>query len=1136
MDKARALVVSTALLLVLSSAGACSSFDAVRRPAPRGTLGEEIVRVFCERMAREAHPEDASGEAWKPVCRGEIAPPDGAPPRLVALMNHRARLAAALDRVLPEAQHDELAGFLWRLLPLYDPPVERLPRNTRLIAALLDTLARDEDAMEALARLGTRTGYRPVRLGLGVVRPALAYPALDALSEEALGALGEGGIAQPQWQALSAALAMEMAVFEPAAPPPSGDRTTLALSRDLLFSSHPDLGTGSARYVLRRDARGLAMPRDGLVRAPFVDDDGDGLVDVDALGRFTDASGALLAVPRPFRVRDEGAVPRDASGRALDAASGQRLYEYLDVTPTLLAALLHEAQPWFSGPQPVALDLARGLPATLGPAAMQSRTYGGATLRYEGYDTAEGPAFDTLYALAALMRRPETADTLEAVRRLLEEHESEAAGVVHSAHYLLTHGDDVPDARLEQPNVLWDDLLRLAASYTEQPDMMEAILRSFADDRSRSLGPVYASLMRHRDAITHDPTNLNGPPRGFPLDELVDRSMPDVRGNESLMERSIGLIDALDGVRVCNKAGARLRVQLGGLDVAWPLFRSYDECELIRIDNVAEAYADAILGRYELVLRDSTLGGLIDLVDGVGILNVDDLLEDASGIRGLTRHPTPQALNRMVFAGLDLRGEGDCRDEDNVFLACLFDRVRDRHGQDVIERWSGTIFAWEQPGFYDGMAPLLEVLHDPRFRRDGAGRYQFGHLITTLYRHWPTRMHWRSQRTDAAATTFSYQENVRSYEPLVADGFDTSPTHGNLIENLVDATQTLDALDMGAGRDGLDVLASFVPVLLTPSASPGLTLRDGATEIAWNDGSRRVGVTPLQLVLHALRRADAAWERDDGPSRVEAWRRGRNALTRQLLDTRTLGVGYQFANRRGRAIVLQLLPFVLERLAHHRAQGDLEAWTRDFTPDAEETLGGPLVVGLVRLLDRIQGEPDARDALLAFLAYLVDPASGNDAELSTLVGAAELLQVLDDDANIVPLLHALSAALAPNARALAEGVAGEPDTQGSVANDALDLVRTVQGLDEDEVLVQILQALVTLDDDEGTALETILDVMSEINRVSPDEGGDYESSDYEQALDTTRDFLRDDFHGLERLYDVVQHRCVEGPCSDGAGL
>lgn len=1135
MAHARALAVCTFFLALLSTSGACSTFDATRRSTPRGTLGEEIVRVFCERMAREASPTDVSGEGWKPVCRGTVPPPEGAPPRLVALMENRERLAGALDQVLPEEMHDDLSNFLWRLLPLYDPPVERLPRNTRLIADLLDSLANDDEALAALARIGTRTGYRPLRLALGLVRPALAYPELDTLAEGALDAIGEGGAASEEWRAIQAALAMEMATFEPAEPPPAGDETTLALARGLLFSSHPDIGSGTARYVLLRDARGLARPRDGVVAAPFVDEDGDGLADVDALGRFVDAGGAILDLPRPFRVRDEGPIPRDASGRALDAATGRRLYDYLDVDPTLLAGVVREAEPWFSGDQPIILDLTRGLPVMLGPVAMHSRAYGGTTLRYQGYDTSRGAAFDTIYALAELLRRPETADVLALVRTLLAEHESEAAGVVHSVHYMISRGDAYPDAALEQPNVLWDDLIALAEDFADEPGMIEALLRSFTDDRSRRLGPVYADLMQFRDEIQYDRSNLNGPPTGFPLDQRVDRTRPDVRGNESLMERSLALIDGLDGVRVCNKAGARLRVQLLGLNVAWPLVGSYDECELIQIDNVAEAYADAILGRYTLELRDGTLDGLLRLVEGIGILNVDDLLERASGIDGLTRNPTPQALNRMVFAGLDLRGEADCRDEDNVFLACLFDRVRDRHGNDVIETYPGTIFAWEQPGFYEGMTPLLEVLHDPRFRRDDLGRYNFGRLITTLYRHWPTRMHWRAHSSDPSDSTFSYLENARSYEDLVADGFDTDPMRGNLIDNLVDASQLLDRLSFGAGRDGIDVLADFVPVLLASSRSRGLTTRAGDATVAWNDGSRRVGVTPLQLVLLALRTSDAAFATGDGPSRVEAWRRGRDAVARQLLDTRTLGDGYQFTNRRGRAIVLLLLPFILDRIAYHRSAGDLDDWARDFTSDAEETLGGPLPVGVVRLLDRIQSEPAARDALLAFLAYLVDDSSSNDAQLTTLFGAADLLQTLDDDANIVPLLHALSVALAPNARELAAGMTGEPETTASVTNDALDLVQTVQELDENRVLVRILRNLVVLDADEGTPLETILDVMSEVNRASPGAGGVYEATDYASALRSARDFMRDEDHGLERLYDVVQNRCVDRECLPEVG-
>jgi hypothetical protein len=215
--------------------------------------------------------------------------------------------------------------------------------------------------------------------------------------------------------------------------------------------------------------------------------------------------------------------------------------------------------------------------------------------------------------------------------------------------------------------------------------------------------------------------------------------------------------------------------------------------------------------------------------------------------------------------------------------------------------------------------------------------------------------------------------------------------------------------------------------------------------------------------------------------------------------------------------------------------GDLDDWARDLTPDAEETLGGPLPVGIVRLLDRIQAEPEARDALVAFLAYLVDDASPHDAQLSMLHGAADLLQTLDDDGNIVPLLRALSVALAPNARQLAAGTPGEPETSASVTNDALDLVQTLQDLDDDRVLVRLLQNLVSLDADEGTPLETILDVMSEVNRASPGAGGAYESVDYESALGTARDFMRDEDRGLERLYRVVQNRCIDQECPPEVG-
>jgi hypothetical protein len=215
------------VVVVLAVSLGCATFDETRVPADDQTLGQEIVRTFCERMAADAFPNDVSGLRWKPVCRAEVPPPDDAPPRLVTLMMNRDRLAAALDATVPQDTHDDLGLFLGDMLPFYDPPRERLPTNTRLLASLLETVSANDDALSAMARIGSRTGYRPLRLALGTIRPILAYPDFDHFAGVALRALTDlpddlpGGMddghAAPQLANVEAALSLYLASLQPAA-------------------------------------------------------------------------------------------------------------------------------------------------------------------------------------------------------------------------------------------------------------------------------------------------------------------------------------------------------------------------------------------------------------------------------------------------------------------------------------------------------------------------------------------------------------------------------------------------------------------------------------------------------------------------------------------------------------------------------------------------------------------------------------------------------------------------------------------------------------------------------------------------------------------------------------------------------
>ena len=159
-------------------------------------------------------------------------------------------------------------------------------------------------------------------------------------------------------------------------------------------------------------------------------------------------------------------------------------------------------------------------------------------------------------------------------------------------------------------------------------------------------------------------------------------------------------------------------------------------------------------------------------------------------------------------------------------------------------------------------------------------------------------------------------------------------------------------------------------------------------------------------------------------------------------------------------------------------------------------------------------------------AFVLALASDNDAFLATLYAGADLLQVFGDDADIVPIAHALSVALAPNARELVSGTPGQPNIANGMAYDALGLVRELQGIDDRHILHRLLANLVALpaDGSEETPLEVILDVMSQINRSHPGDTGDYTRGDYRSALGQATGFMRDDRRGLERLYQVLQHR------------
>ena len=241
---------TSASLLVASASLLCacvSDIDTTRSPPPRGTLGEEMYGVFCDRVGAQALPEDLGGTSFTPLCHrgvdGSYATqvdvsklpaldPDardaaGNPmplakqqadrehsiARIETLARHRDDLVTAIDFTLPDvsiAVHDvrnpdperscdppaasgegrlhvELENLLARFGPLYDDGT--VPQSTESLARVMNAFRASPDAQAAYARFDARQGYRPLDLALGAARPVAAYPKMRDLANTLLSLL-----------------------------------------------------------------------------------------------------------------------------------------------------------------------------------------------------------------------------------------------------------------------------------------------------------------------------------------------------------------------------------------------------------------------------------------------------------------------------------------------------------------------------------------------------------------------------------------------------------------------------------------------------------------------------------------------------------------------------------------------------------------------------------------------------------------------------------------------------------------------------------------------------------------------------------------------------------------------------------
>ena len=924
----------------------------------------------------------------------------------------------------------------------------------------------------------------------------------------------------------------------------------------------------------------------------------DGLPDVDELGRFkTTAADA----PSPFLdfvavgAKVDPTVKRDPAERALHGTT--LAYDYIDVSSTYFASLTRDLVPLLE-PDPkrlheTVMDLFGGFTIVAGQrqdGKDSLHSYDGQQLAYRGFREVESPLLDLVHAIGQVLAEPTTDDTLALFQRLATDKPQVLARLMGSGFRIKDIANSHPEAAIPAGSTLWDEMLDVLVKIASDKNskLIEDIIRAFGDDRTLDLAKAGAAYMEMRDQLTYDRSSLNGTPFNVTTGKVqtlvtpVDRTKPDSGANRSVFQRFNQTLHDANGLSICTKPNAVAHIVWNGIPLDFPSIPAQAACftlgagipkspmpvcGLFRIENIAHDLVDAVLGQVKLDIRDDCMKKLVDspLTGIVG--GADAFLEDVSGIKGFNTKPSVQGISRLVF--FDLPHDGMAGDTQNAktrnFLRDLFDPAQtlvcppapftDTDGKvlnlrncaafkDTIRgRDLDALFPLEQVNFLEASKPLAKAF------ADNNANLLFVDLFDTLHLHWGSDKQSAEEcaknapRSDAR---WCAQDGGVTYEPLIVEALRT-----DLFPALHDGVKELAAIKIqhcatrdAAGLctktteyDGVKVLAEAVRAMVDPSKNKGLKQRNGDASVTRNDGSKNAQVTPIYLLIDALkgfdRRFDEHKAKNPGDDRVSAWRRARSQIVDELFAVEAAGQASKLKNPAIEKLLPTLIGAIRSQVAAHcsdPAQGC--AWGRKDLPlKVRDVVTGPSFAATLDLLDAIRADEPARTELERLLVFLFQSAQG-DASKATLGALVDLLQVFEDDASLTALLNAGSQLAAPevldqDGRVVSRGlflagiemmsrVLGEvhrPDGTRICAKE----------IDPNRTLAVVLRRMMAVPaDGSPPPLEVLIDVAAEVNRLRPQDTSKLAPDDYASIAREVSDFCGNQSRGLEQVYTVIK--------------
>jgi len=508
-------LAACAFLLV----GCHFELDTSRNTPERGSLGTEIYEILKNDFDR-------------------MQPKKG-----LAFEREQARFIRAFDTLMPDEMLDDIQLYLVAILPLYDEGI--LAAAVRPMACILSDLAASPEFLQALWYSDHPAGY-----GRDTHSPVLRRILQNPITPDLLEHLGQLWLAHDGFDAdliVSAeddtftALLRELSKkMKKATVEPVDQECSAAVAIDFILSTDSRLlaGQGDEHWIVKTDLRGRALSaRDsnsGALVEPFVDQDLDGLADIDPLsGDFIDAASALLDVPPPF-LPDGSRAQRQ----------GEYIYQYSDLRQSMLGALTDQLHPLIE--DGFLWELPDALPVLLGEIVARADADG----TFPGYEPDDSPIVALTHALLVLLDYDRLPELLDVLLTVTEMREPQLACVLHEIDLVSDIADNYQDVNLADKNRLLDDLLPHLLESAER-GYLEGFLRAFSDPRSIGLQPGLADMIRYSDHLDDEVAG------GMQFSILTDFNASDsLYTNRSNLQKMMHLTHDTNGsVHTTNIAG-----------------------------------------------------------------------------------------------------------------------------------------------------------------------------------------------------------------------------------------------------------------------------------------------------------------------------------------------------------------------------------------------------------------------------------------------------------------------------------------------------------------------------------------------------------------------------------------------------